>query len=226
MHKKRLSQFVNYLEGRFDFSNRRPLKWVYIHGMHRSGTSYVTRKVMEKARRGCGDFMLGQFAQPMLAVRERAENRAMNSQRLWNDFRQNLLRSAHIGSGRDLDAVVKQATGSALEVEFLTELFCAPPELILFLFREPHGWLQSVIKKFPGNDDQNNVTAYYKDAFERHSLIGGLPIVYNETLPSRLKSIELFADVDFSDFSPTKTRKVPEAQHLEVIFEKKCLELL
>lgn len=199
---------------------------MYVHGMHRSGTSYVTRKVMERARRGYGDWMLGQFAEPMIAVRSRAPNRAMDARRLWRDFRKNLLRNAHVGQGKDLDVVVKQATGSALEVEFLTELFCAPPEVILFLFLEPHGWLESVQKKFPEASDQGQITAYYEKAFELYSSIGGEPIVYDETLPSRLKNIELLSDVDFSDFSPTEVEKISQAQHLEGYCEKKCLELL
>lgn len=136
------------------------------------------------------------------------------------------MRNAHVGQGKDLDVVVKQATGSALEVGFLTELFCAPPEVILFLFREPHGWLESVQKKFPEASDQGQITAYYEQAFELYSSIGGVPIVYDETLPSRLKNIELLSDVDFSDFSPTEVEKISQAQHLEGYFEKKCLELL
>lgn len=85
---EKLVQAVNYAETRFDFG--RPLKWIYIHGMHRAGTSYMLHKLMSKAKRGYGDSMLGQFAQPMKAVRTREKNRSMDGSRLRVDFRRKL----------------------------------------------------------------------------------------------------------------------------------------
>lgn len=150
----------------------------------------------------------------------------MNKKRLWGDFRKNLLRNAQVGWGRDLDAVVKQATGSPAEVKFLSELFGSPPETILFIFREPQRWYESRRKKFPSATDPHEVTAYYEGAFKRHSDIGGIPIVYDETLPDRLGRIKMFSKVDFSDFQPTVVEEVPQARHLDEVFQRMCAELL
>ena len=222
--KKFSMQVINLIDTQFDF--QKPLKWIYIHGMFRSGTSYLTRKAKSKSKRGYGDWMLHQFAKPMLAVRTREDTRKMNSNRLWKDFRKNLLRSGHIGWGREIDVVVKQATGSVEELKFLTELFKQPPEEIYFLFREPHGWLKSARLKFSNLNELENFEGYYQNSFERFDDIGGKAIVYDDTLPEQMSSDNFFGDVDFSDFHATVVEKEVNLDKLEEVFMQKRAELI
>jgi len=210
----RIGQGFNYLGNRLD---RKKVRWVYIHGVHRSGTSYMLRQLMQKSKRGCGDWMLKQFVDPYRAVQKRETNRKMNVDRLWRDFRRNLLRSAHVGGGFKYDIVIKQACGSVEEVEFLTDLFGGPPCEIIYMYREPNGWWLSTKKKFDSPDGE--MKQLYSEALGRYELLGGIPICYDENLITKVMSYDIFRGIKFEEFNPKPTPDVPEARELVDLFE-------
>ncbi|MDB4433034.1 hypothetical protein N9135_01810 [Akkermansiaceae bacterium] len=177
---------------------------------------------MKKSKRGCGDWMLGQFAAPYQAVKSRDKNRKMDAKRLWGDFRKNLLKTAYVGGGFQFDIAIKQASGSKGEVDFLSDLFGQPPCEIVFMYREPHGWWLSSKKKFNYSDEE--MKRKYANALDNYDLLRGIPICYDETLISQLKSYDIFNGIKFDEFKPKPCPDVPGARELMDLFEKRKLE--
>ena len=105
MFKNRFNQGINYLFNRLDFGI--PLKWVYIYGHHRGGTTYTLNEYLKVSKRGKGDWMMFEFADSFSKA-ERRKRQKLNISALKNNFRKNLLTNAQIGVGHNYDIVIKQ----------------------------------------------------------------------------------------------------------------------
>ena len=83
-----INQGVNLFKNKLD--SGRPLRWVYIYGHHRGGTTYTLQQFMKISKRGTGDWLMYQFAEAFIAAQNR-ERQKINVQKLKNNFRKNLL---------------------------------------------------------------------------------------------------------------------------------------
>ena len=214
----RINQAINLIKNRFDLGL--PLKWVYIYGHHRGGTSYTLQQFMKIAKRGTGDWMMHQFAEAYIAA-ERRERQKLDMVKLKRSFRRNLLANAHLGGGQAYDIVLKQAVGTQdiasveLEISFFTELFKAKPSELLFLYREPSGYWRSAKKKFGHDDD--DMFVHYSRALETYKLNGGRAIEYGKELNDFIVNHPLLQKVKTDNFDPKPTR---EMEGLDVAIEE------
>ncbi len=213
--QQRYNQFKNLISP--EKSADRPLKWVFIYGHHRGGTTYMMRQFEKVSKRSTGDWMMDEFAIAFQRAETR-ERQTLDVRRLYSDFRKNLLENAPVGAGAEYDIVIKQATGEKRELEFLKKLFCSEPAQILFLFREPHGWWRSAVKKFPTHNDSDR-EKNYRSVFESYENIGGQIIEYGPSIHEYLKSMPEFGSVEIEDFSPKPPNPIDEAKPLEDVYQ-------
>ncbi len=159
--------------------------------------------------------MLHEFAEPFLRAKCRERSR-LNMDKMFADFRKNLLKNANVGGGNRIDIVIKQATGTSQEVDFLSEVFGSKPVEKVFVAREPHGWWLSSKKKF-GHSDQE-MLSHYRCGLQSFSELGGIPILYGQDMPKALAQIPLLSGVHIDDFVHKDSIKVPAADELEKEF--------
>lgn len=202
-HKIRQLQNLAYQAKQVD----KPMKWLYIHGLPRSGTSFTLRQFMLISRQGIGDWMMHEVAETYhnIEVRERQH---LNMNKLYTDMKRNILENAPVGGGSAFDFVVKQANGKSIEVEFWTRIFQNPPHYILFLYREPDGWYSSASEKFHLNEKEN--IELYAESLRGFTKIGGVPIEYGEGINDYLKTLPEFQDKKILDFN-IKRKEVQKA---------------
>ena len=215
INKSRIRQGINFILSRFILPT--PKSWIYIYGHNRGGTSYLLRQFMKISRRGTGDWMLFQFATAFSEAKNR-ERQTMDIDKLESAFKKNLLRNALWGSGSQFDIVIKQAKGRKIELEFFTKLFRRPPDLVLFAYREPHGWWATSKIKF-GRTDEFMIERY-ESAFETYQELGGIPIQYGDELVTYLQKSPLFNGIEVENFSPKSLTIVEEAKILETSFNR------
>ena len=139
MFKYRFNQGINYLFNGLDF--RTPLKWLYIYGHHRGGTTYTLNEYLKVSKRGTGDWMMLEFANTFSASETRKRQK-LNISKLKN--LEKPLTNAQIGGGQYYDIVIKQAEGTQNLNDVQSELiflvkFSNPLDKKLFLYREPYG---------------------------------------------------------------------------------------
>jgi len=195
----RLSQIRNALRAAPRAST--PLRWVFLYGLPRSGTTYALDQYMRISRRGIGDWMMEDFALTFDRARQRTRQ-TLDIDRLADDLRNNLLTNAPIGGGTKFDIVIKQASATYREYAFWRELFGTEPERRLFFYREPAGWLASAKEKFDVHEAR--ASAIYQHSFDCFAEIGGLAIDYPET-GDQLASLPEFSGVEMTTFKPRRT---------------------
>lgn len=211
----KLMQARNLLLNQLDFGNS--LSWVYIYGLHRGGSTYALNQFMKVSRRGCGDWMLFEFAEPFKKAKNRQRSK-LNMNSMFTHFRKNLLRNANVGGGTSIDIIIKQATGRKIEVDFLSEIFKSAPKEKVFVYREPHGWWLSAKKKFNFSDEEMLIN--YRNGLSSFFEIGGTPICYGQNMPNNLAEIPSLSRVSkMDDFFCKEVTRVPEAVELENDFK-------
>ena len=219
LSRYKLNQGINYFKNKIDTG--RPLKWIFIYGHHRGGTTYTLNQYLKVSKRGTGDWMMFQFANAFIAAKTR-DRQKLDILRLNRSFRKNLLTNAQIGGGQYYDIVIKQAVGTQnlndvrSELNFFTEIFKSPPEKKLFLYREPHGWWSSAKIKF--NHNKQNMIKYYMKAIESFYINGGLPLEYGDEIYNYLKEQDEFKKVEINMFMPKQINIVNDAQILEAAY--------
>ena len=219
MFKYRFNQGINYLFNSLDFGT--PLKWLYIYGHHRGGTTYTLNEYLKVSKRGTGDWMMFEFANSFSAS-ERRKRQKLNISKLKKNFRKNLLTNAQIGGGQYYDIVIKQAVGTQKlndvqsELNFFSEIFKSPPDKKLFLYREPYGWWSSAKLKF--NHDNQSMIKYYKKAIESFYINGGLPLEYGDEIYNYLKEQDEFKKVEINMFMPKQINIDNDAKILEAAY--------
>lgn len=210
-----LNRGINYFINKIDTG--RPLKWLFIYGHHRGGTTYIAQQYLKVSKRGTGDWMMFQFAQAFIAAKTR-DRQKLDILRLSRNFRKNLLTNSYLGGGQYYDIVIKQAVGTQrledvkIEIDFFTELFKSPPKK-LFLYREPHGWWNSVKIKFGFQD--KDMIKHYQRAFDSYHINGGVALEYGPELYNFLKEQKEFRKIQLTAFSPKKTSLLKCAKPLE-----------
>lgn len=218
--KYQLMQALNFLRNKLDYG--RPLKWVYVYGHHRGGTTYMMNQYLKISKRVTADWMLHEFANAFDGL-ERRNLQKMNSNRLKRQFRCNLLANALIGGGSKYDIVVKQANGghsaneAAKEIRFLTELFGSEPCYKVFMFREPHGYYNSAKIKFP-TYTLEETPLHYKRAFKAYHKNGGIAVEYGPCTVDFLNSHIDFQGVKTDPFIPKPLCVEDDVVDLEQFF--------
>jgi hypothetical protein len=211
-----LNQAINLVANRMDLG--RPLKWVYIYGHHRGGTTYALQQYLKISKRGTGDWMMHEFAKAFVSAESR-ERQKLNMVNLKRAFRKNLLKNASIGGGQYYDFVLKQAVGSQdlpsaqCEIAFFTDLFKGPPHEIIFTFREPHGWWASAKKKFGHLD--HDMIEYYQRAFEAYKINGGKAIEYGNDIVEHFGNHKIFNKIKIDSFKPKLIELKEEIEEIE-----------
>lgn len=204
------------------FARPSSLRWAYIYGHYRGGTSYAHRQLLRTSRCGTGDWMLYQFADAFLQADQREKNRTFNVGQLYRSLRQNILASSPPGGGNHFDIVVKQAGAPDIsevhtEVEFLSQVFGAPPACQLFLFREPHGWWKSAKLKFGLTNEK--LSQDYVSAFEMYERIGGTALEYCGSLPGILKTYDFMKGIAIDPFAAKDLTSIEDAKPLEAVYQ-------
>lgn len=181
-----------------------PVKWVFLYGVPRSGTTYVLNQFLKISRCGYGDWELKEFATAINNATDR-DWVALGRQQFMDDLRVNLLGNAHLGGGSSFDIAVKQISTHRIEFDFLVELFGQEPEERVFLFRAPEYFVPSAMKKF--EIDQEEAERMYCAAIDSYDEIGGKKVVY-EKIPEYLGNSGFFSGVTFEPFSASKSTLV------------------
>ena len=156
--------------------------------------------------------MLYEFAEPFIKAKNRQRSN-LDMTRMYAEFRKNLLKNANVGGGYSIDITVKQATGRAIEVDFLSEVFKSEPVEKIFVAREPHGWWSSAKKKF--NFSDSDMITNYRNGLQSFFDLGGVPILYGADMPQQLADISLLSGVEIDEFSSKNVQKVSKAMPLE-----------
>lgn len=170
---------------------------------------------MKISRRGCGDWMLYEFAEPFIKAKNRQRSR-LDMDKMFVDFKKNLMKNANIGGGNRIDIVIKQANGTPQEVDFLSKVFGSEPVEKVFAAREPHGWWLSAKKKFGHSDAE--MLSNYRYGLQSFSKLGGTPILYGPDMPRVLAQISLLSGVHIDEFVHKDSVKVSAANELEKDF--------
>lgn len=190
-----------------------PVKWIFLYGVPRSGTTYMLNQYLKISRCGYGDWELKEFAAAINNASER-EWVALNRQQFIDDLRINLLGSAHLGGGSNYDIAVKQISTNKMEFDFLVELFGQEPSHRIFMYRDPVYFVPSAIKKF--QVDQEEAEQMYCDAILSFQAIGGTKVEY-ERIPDFITNNEDFKGVDIEPFKASKSERSD--------VNEKCVEL-
>lgn len=208
----KLNQVINKISNVFIV--KKSIKWVYIYGHHRGGTTYMLQQYLKVSKRGTGDWMLHEIIGPILKMNKRDKNRVLDLRALNLHIKRNLLKSAHIGGGFYFDIAIKQALGTQNikdtknEIEYFTKLFHQPPSEILFLYREPKAWYLSAEKKF--NHSEELLSNSYNKPFEAFKDIGGTAIQYDKNcLDNFFETKNYFKTIKVDEFSP---KKIPDIE--------------
>lgn len=169
---KKLS--YKYLDGTEAVSQQKTLKWCFIYGPGRSGTSYMNKMVRSVSKLAVGDWGLGY----MLNNFEKVVG--IDKERFLKELSNNILDNAKLGQGNQLDLVYKQANVSWEEYEILVKMW-GKPEKIIFCLREPSGYIASAQKKFRESSLELLQNDYVYN-LQRYEKIGGDIFEYSEKL--------------------------------------------
>ena len=149
------------------------LRWWYIYGLSRSGTTYMTVLIRNASKLCVSDWGLGRMLNQFNLIK------GIDKDRLLEDLASNILDNANLGQGNQLDLVFKQANGSFEEYQLLVKMF-GEPERKIFCFREPAGYIASAQKKFKSTLEALQ-DAYIRN-LKRYEEIGGDIIEYSKDL--------------------------------------------
>lgn len=223
MNRRRLNQILNLLMKNLNYKKK--IKWVYIYGHHRGGTTYMLNQYLKISKRGVGDWMFHESISTFLKMEKRKPYRRMNLNKLYRNFKNNILKSANIGSGFKYDIVIKQAVGtqsvddSLKEINFFTKIFNSSPSEIIFMYREPNAWYKSAKIKF--NHDENIMKSSYKKAFDSFFLVGGTTVQYEiNAMTSFFSKKKYFKNIKVDKFIPKPIPDINIDKYYKLNFKK------
>jgi hypothetical protein len=198
------------------FKVRHPLqslKWVFIYGMPRSGSTYMLTQYLKVAKRGTGDWRLHEFAHAFKKAEQR-QRVTLDIDKLIHCFRNNMIENAPLGGGEYYDFIVKEASSNKMKLKFLSRVFNAPPAEKIFLYREPEGWWSSAKEKFQISEAE--AVQRYKARLDSFEEIGGTPLEYGTELQSFLENSAIFKDANVDNF---KSKREDYSQPPEKLYE-------
>lgn len=199
---------INQVRNLLSAGKGKELDWVYLYGLPRSGTTYFLHQLMKVARKGIGDWDLYQFDQVLShAVKE--DHIFLNTAPIKEGILKSILQSAPPGGGNTFDLIVKQTLPSIGEKAFLTDLFGKSPKHTIFFYREPHGWLNSAIKKYGWT--QQKAAEQYQSGLATYRQVGGICCDY-QAIPQTLET--LFPNLTIDSFKPSLGDKKQATEEL------------
>ena len=173
------------------------MKWIFIYGPGRSGSTYLLRLIREVADCSVSDWGLGSILRPLLNTVG-----GIDKERFLNDLRSNLLESSKRNDNGQLDIVIKSASGNAEEFECYKKMF-GNPLMLIFTIREPSGYMASALKKFP-HLSMEELRQSYLQMFEVYAEVGGQIFDYlpNSKLEDYLSFLKIldFRNVEVEPF--------------------------
>ncbi|WP_107667476.1 hypothetical protein [Cyanothece sp. BG0011] len=174
---KKFVQLVNkkLIRLSYRFGQKQSLRWWYIYGNSRSGTSYITRLIGNQSKLSISDWGLGYILNDSFD-----KVQGIDRDRLLKDIANNILDHANLSLGNELDLVLKQAHATYPDYRLLVKMF-GEPERKIFCFREPSGFMASSKKKFPDQTIENLQDRYLRD-FQVYERVKGDIIEYNKSL--------------------------------------------
>lgn len=119
------------------------MKWIFIYGPGRTGSTYLLRIIREVSKCSVSDWGLGSILKPFKTMPN-----GIDKKRFLEDLARNLIDSSRRNEKGQIDLVIKSATGNADEFDCYEKMF-GPAERIIFTIREPSGYMASAAKKFP-----------------------------------------------------------------------------
>lgn len=196
-----------------------PISWWLVHGIERSGTSYLMRRITDCARLQISDWGLRGI---LLAITRHRYGR-LDKRRALKDLSANLLANANEGLGDQLDLVFKQASLRPDEYQVLVQMW-GPPARIICCFREPAGTITSNLKKFP-HHTVAQVQQRYIDQIQKFEQIGGDLFEYHERLTEDDYRAFLAPLALPSEIEPFTYRGTADASHVTPQIEEVYQEM-
>ena len=167
------------------------LKWIYIYGPPRTGSTYLLRQIRKKSIHSVSDWGLGMILKPFAGMPG-----GIDKDRFLCDLAKNLLDRSRKNEQGELDLVLKAANANFEEFEGYKQMF-GFPQRIIFSVREPSGYMSSAIKKFP-EEPVVFLQGSYLKMLQLYPSIGGDIIDYNQNLRSQCYQ-KFLLPLEFSD---------------------------
>ena len=153
---------------------RGALRWWLVYGPVRSGTTLMSRLLAAHSSAVVSDWGLhAVLAGPLSSTPPAFDLRRMRSAVL-----SEVLSACATGRRGLLDVVYKQANLRKPEYDALVQVF-GEPERIVFCLRDPAGFMQSAVRKFPDTDLDNLRSFNYVGTIDEHAVIGGDVFLYS-----------------------------------------------
>lgn len=206
---------INQLRNTLFSSHAREKKWVLIHGVPRSGTTYMYHEFMKASRYGVSDWDLRYFAEAIGHVRNE-QRIAIDSREIVKTLRSQMEKNAAPGGGHSYDFVVKQVNITKPEFDLFCEIMAKPPKETYFLFREPALWFSSAIKKF--GLDKEQALKLYKDAMNSYQVGGGKILEYGASLGETLLKHPVLVNYPSESFSVRNVDQPLEDPRFEEVY--------
>ncbi len=176
------------------------LKWIYVYGPPRTGSTYLLRQIRNKAIHSVSDWGLGMILQPFAQMPG-----GIDKSRFLQDLAENLLRRSRKRETGEIDLVLKAANSNLEEFECYLKMF-GPPQRIFFTIREPAGYMSSASKKFP-DKKIDFLQASYLRMLALYPSIGGDVLNYSENLcPADYRRLLLPLNFEEDEIEPFEYR--------------------
>ncbi len=187
------------------------LKWVFIYGLPRSGTTYYYHQWMNISKVGISDYDLRCFL-PVFDHFQSANYIPFDTAALKTHILDQLINTGAPGGGSSFDFVVKQVHTGLSEFELLCEILGSKPSITFFLYREPIGWYHSASRKF--NTTAEDAYNMYSESLNSYDLIGGEILEYGLDITASLQKHGISLN---ETFDPKSSDYLPLPEKLEVL---------
>lgn len=155
------------------------MKWIYIYGPPRTGSTYLLRQIRKKSIHSVSDWGLGMILKPFCEMPG-----GIDKDQFLKDLSKNLLCRSHKQEDAELDLVLKAANSNHEEFQCYMKMF-GSPHRVIFTIREPSGYMNSAMKKFP-----EKTTQFLQDSYLRmlqlYSSVGGEILNYSDKLNTEI----------------------------------------
>lgn len=151
-------------------------RWWMVHGVARSGTSFMLGLIQSCSRKWISDWGLDDMLRLTPSGLDYIQ---FDREQALRDISNNILDNAHKGGGHQLDFVFKQADIMYHEYSQLINMW-GLPERIIFCFRDPSGYMTSAMRHWPQTRKELRQRVYI-ETLRYYEEIGGDVFEYKPT---------------------------------------------